>query len=570
MEHAPSSRPAAGEPPVHGDGRWPRLTRRGAVRTGAALGAAAWLAGTGSGQAASAGSARLRVARRDLAPGRVVGPLRAPVRFDLVGGNVAALHGAGVEVRARTRGGRWSRWVALGDHGDHAPDGRRAAMGDPAWFGASDELQVRARRRPSRDLVLALEGVPAAERRRGALAAARARRAAPRAGTRATAPAIIPRSAWAGSLQPRNAPAMGQVQVAFVHHTVNANAYDPEDSAGIVRAIAQYHMRSNGWSDIGYNFLVDRYGQIFEGRQGGIDRPVVGAQAVGWNSVSTGIAIIGTFENEAPPEAALNAVAALIRWKLSLHGVPTSGSVALVSSGGAGNRWARGAEVAMNRISGHRDGCSTDCPGTTLYGQLATIRAKVGDNAVAPRTTLTIAAPTRVVAYGRTLTLSGRLSVGGAGIAGSEVVVEKRSPSGSWVALGRATTDGAGRWRLPVTWKRSGAVRARAGDVASEAITPPIEPSLSLTSPPKRVDKGARVRVTGRVRGIDHVDVLLRRRSAKGRYGAVWRERLALDGSRMAVRVPVRKTGLHQLTLRVRSGKRTYVSSARYLRAVAR
>ena len=107
---------------------------------------------------------------------------------------------------------------------------------------------------------------------------------------------MIPRSAWGGdSVPPRSGPAYGQVQIAFVHHTVNANDYGPEDSAAIVLGIARYHRDHNGWNDVGYNFLVDQYGQIFEGRAGGMDLPIVGAQAQGFNSVSTGIALIGTF-----------------------------------------------------------------------------------------------------------------------------------------------------------------------------------------------------------------------------------------------------------------------------------
>ena len=133
--------------------------------------------------------------------------------------------------------------------------------------------------------------------RRCSAAAARRPRTARRPARRR---AIITRSAWGGdSVPPREAPLYGDVQLAFVHHTVTANDYAPEDSAGIVLGIARYHRNSNGWNDIGYNFLVDKYGQIFEGRAGGIDQPIVGAQAQGWNSHSTGISCIGTFTSVA-------------------------------------------------------------------------------------------------------------------------------------------------------------------------------------------------------------------------------------------------------------------------------
>ena len=115
------------------------------------------------------------------------------------------------------------------------------------------------------------------------------------------------------------------MQLGFVHHTVNANDYAPQDSAAIVLSICRYHRNENGWRDIGYNFLVDRYGQIFEGREGGIDQPVIGAQAQGYNGVSTGVANLGTFSQAPQTAAGVQATAELLAWKLSLHGVPVAG-----------------------------------------------------------------------------------------------------------------------------------------------------------------------------------------------------------------------------------------------------
>src|SRR5206468_2684693 len=168
----------------------------------------------------------------------------------------------------------------------------------------------------------------------------------------------------------------GEVRLAFVHHTVNNNDYQPQDSAGIVLAMARYHRDHNGWNDLGYNFVVDKYGQVFEGRAGGIDQPIVGAQAQGYNSVSTGVANIGTYTAVAQTPEALDAQAKLIAWKLAIHGAPTDGEIVVTSRGGELNRYPNGAAVTLNRISGHRDGDSTECPGDALYAQLPDLRAR--------------------------------------------------------------------------------------------------------------------------------------------------------------------------------------------------
>ena len=90
---------------------------------------------------------------------------------------------------------------------------------------------------------------------------------------------------------------------------------------GILRSIYAYHTQSRGWSDVGYNFLVDRFGRIWEGRYGGVDRPVVGAHTLGYNDDSFAMSAIGNFELVQPSQAMIEAYAALFAWKLSLHGV---------------------------------------------------------------------------------------------------------------------------------------------------------------------------------------------------------------------------------------------------------
>ena len=175
------------------------------------------------------------------------------------------------------------------------------------------------------------------------------------AGAAESKPAIVSRAGWgAGDCPPRRPPQYGQIKVAFVHHTVNANNYTRAEAPSIVLAICRFHRNSNGWDDIGYNFLVDRFGTLYEGRAGGMTRPVIGAQVAGYNSESFGVSNIGTFSSVPQTHEAIDAMARLIRWKLALHGVPSQGTVTIHSSSGAAR--------TVQRISGHRDANNTECP----------------------------------------------------------------------------------------------------------------------------------------------------------------------------------------------------------------
>ena len=147
-----------------------------------------------------------------------------------------------------------------------------------------------------------------------------------------------------------------------MHHTVNANNYSRSDVPAILRGIYAYHTQSRGWSDVGYNFLVDRFGRIWEGRFGGVDRPVVGAHTLGYNDYAFAMSAIGNFETVRPSEAMIRAYSALFAWKLSLHDVDAASTSQRVG------------RSYFKAINGHRDAGSTACPGQYLYDRLADIR----------------------------------------------------------------------------------------------------------------------------------------------------------------------------------------------------
>jgi hypothetical protein len=536
------------------------FTRRRALALGAAGGVSGLLLRSGAAAAAGAASS-VRTAGLALPPGAVpaggrTGTIIATAQpFDLVGLRGVNLRGAGAELRVRRRGHPWSAWVPLGAGADHAPDAPKAApASDPVWAGGADELQLRARR-ALRGGRLQLVTAPAADDRARARAAARA---TPR-GT--GAPAIIPRAAWgADQVPPRADPSYGAVQLAFVHHTVSANAYRPEDSARIVLSIAKYHRDSNGWNDIGYNFLVDQYGQVFEGRAGGIDQAVIGAQAGGWNSQSTGIATIGDFDKTTLPEAAVAVIARLIAWKLSLHGAATSGAVTLASGGGRENRYPYGQQVSLQRVSGHRDGCHTDCPGALLYGQLDDLRrrvASIGPIATASARVALLPVATRV-RFGEEAILRGQvLGADGAPATDVPVSIQKRTSTGGWARVASARTAADGTYEARLVWKREAALRAQAqlspgtaGRVRSPVATVGLDTVVSILAPGERsrVQAGRSVAVRGSIGPSGPVRIMIERQVPSGRWVAAGQVRARVGKTTFAASVPLKKPALYRLT----------------------
>jgi hypothetical protein len=556
------------------------ITRRRALLLGASAGLASLVAPLRTAPALAARTPRprgfgLTVTPADFAGGRTSRVLRAPRRFDLLG-----VRGAGgVEVRVRARGGRWSPWIPLAAGGDHAPDtgsGERAS--DPVWTGGSHEMQLRLAGPASRSLRVHMVAVPASARRRAAARTGRLRARAAQAPAPGTPPPIIPRAAWGGdSVPPRSAPSYGAVQVAFVHHTVTANAYAPQDSAAIVLGIAKYHRDTNGWNDIGYNFLVDQYGQVFEGRAGGVDQPVVGAQAQGYNSQSTGVAHLGTYSAVGTTEAALAATAQLLGWKMSLHGVPTEGTVVLPSGGGSTNRFPAGTPVTFNRISGHRDGDATSCPGDALYAQLPALRARATALAgpiAAPtpaQVTLSVAAP--AIPYGEPAPFAGTVTLpGGVASAGERVDLQKRGTTGAWVTLASVAAGPDGTWAASVPWKRSGQVRARAASgVVSGVTTVAVVSSVTVRLPSRRrVRPGSVVRLGGLVRPGQPMRVLVEYQGGDKQWRRVRVIRARVGGTSWGTAIPLRRPGLYRLTARTAAAPAERVQAGAVLIRVVR
>ncbi|MGH3309832.1 MAG: peptidoglycan recognition protein family protein [Streptomyces sp.] len=196
-------------------------------------------------------------------------------------------------------------------------------------------------------------------------------------GPAAPRPDIVSRGAWHADedLVRERAASMDDVRAVFIHHTNHPNDYDCAAVPDMLRALEADHVQ-RGWDDLGYNFVVDRCGTIYEGRAGDLKGSVEGAHTKGFNEHSLGIAALGTFdEGERIPGAMLESIASLAAWKLR-SGADPAGRTRMVSSSDE-SRYDEGDDAEFDVISGHKDAYATDCPGRALYDKLPDLRDEV-------------------------------------------------------------------------------------------------------------------------------------------------------------------------------------------------
>ena len=318
--------------------------------------------------------------------------IRVKGGFSLAGVHWRGTRKARLQLRSRTLHGAYGPWQAI-EMADLPNAGERHRnapwMSDPAWFGRAAWLQIRVRGRV-RDLK-AIVVKPGPDP---------TLRSAPRAAP--GQPTILPRSAWGADEKLRKGrPVIAPRALAVVvHHTATPNGYDAAQVPSVIRSLYLYQVRGNGLSDLGYNYLVDAQGRIYEGRYGGVDRNVVGAHTAGFNTGTVGIALIGNFTTASPTTKALRALEALTAWRLDLAHVDPLSKVVRVSAGNP--RYAAGTAITLNAISAHRDVYPTSCPGASLYAQLPSLRTAVSQTGLpklyAPAVVGTLGGPVRFTA----------------------------------------------------------------------------------------------------------------------------------------------------------------------------
>jgi flagellar hook assembly protein FlgD len=318
----------------------------------------------------------------------------AGLRFTMIGvtcGIPAHADRVLVDLRTSLDGRSWSRWyTAALDLQAEAGSRTLQAFTEALWTGPGRYVQVAARAAREaapaalRDVqVVAIDSSEQADAGAVALGVIR-RTVAVVAGLGAVRPAlamtdkpqIVTREEWGADESLRTGtPDYADPIVAFVHHTDSGNDYSRAEAASVVRGAYYYHTKALHWSDVGYNFLVDKYGIVYEGRYGGVTKGVIGAQVLGFNTRSVGVSVVGTYSNVTPTSASIKALESLLAWKFDVHHVDPQGSGTLTC--GYGEKFSTGESVKFPAIAGHRDANYTDCPGGRLYALLPQIRKTV-------------------------------------------------------------------------------------------------------------------------------------------------------------------------------------------------
>ncbi|MEU1984610.1 N-acetylmuramoyl-L-alanine amidase [Nocardia sp. NPDC019395] len=308
--------------------------------------------------------------------------------FSMVALTAPDLANTTVMVRAKQPDGAWGQWYEASpiDGADGVAGGAPAGT-DPIYVGNTTAVQVLVTRKPQQNPGGPLEPTPAAAGQqappdltavlidpgRGAVDENLQDIAAALPGG---GPRVITRNQWGADesircQEPTYDDGLGGITV---HHTAGRNDYSKGESAGIVRAIYAYHSRTLGWCDIGYNALVDKYGQIFEGRYGGLNETVQGAHAGGFNENTSGVAIMGDYQAEQPTDESIEATGKFAGWRAKIAGLDPRGQTKMYSEGTEFTPYAKGAEVNLPVIFAHRDVGNTSCPGDAAYAQMDRIR----------------------------------------------------------------------------------------------------------------------------------------------------------------------------------------------------
>ncbi|MGH3581148.1 MAG: N-acetylmuramoyl-L-alanine amidase [Mycobacterium sp.] len=324
------------------------------------------------------------------AAGETIREVHQDTPFSMVAITADDLDGTTARVRAKQPDGAWGPWYETETLEGVGPEGKTTHGTEPVFVGRTTTVQISvthapppAHPKPDLGYIPANVEQPLPMNVNAVLISPPKAPVDGQFNPPAAAPTIpgqppniISRAQWGADEGMKcGAPIYDRgVRAGVVHHTAGSNDYLPEDSAAIVRSIYEYHARTLGWCDIAYNAMVDKYGQVFEGRAGGMDRPVQGAHTGGFNTDTWGVAMLGDFDVVPPTPVQLRTVGRLLGWRLGLDHVDPLGTVALTSAGGGFTKFPQGAVETLPTIFTHRDVGNTDCPGNAAYALMPVLR----------------------------------------------------------------------------------------------------------------------------------------------------------------------------------------------------
>ncbi len=351
-----------------------------------------------------------------------------------------------------------------------------------------------------------------------------------------------------------------------------------------MRSMYAYHTQSLGWCDLGYNFVVDKFGTLFESRYGGVDRPVIGAHTGGFNTYTFGVSMMGNQDLVAPTAAMLATVEQVFAWKLGRYGLDANATTQYTSAGGSSTRYAAGTVVTKSVISGHRDYSSKSCPGNYAYPLLPQIR-----NAVAARiasttpppppaatkaaTTLTAQTSPTTITYGAATTISGKLTTAaGAPVAGKPVqIYVRKQGTSTYALLSTRTTAADGTFsgtHKPLTNVeyaarfREDATYTASGRNARTNVAPAVSAAFSATS----VRLGGAVALRGRVTPAHAGQEVVRQQLVSGKWLTLATATLTSSGTySFSVKPTSRGTKTYRVVKPADSDHVTAVSASRAL-----
>lgn len=312
------------------------------------------------------------------------------------------------EVRIHENGA-WTNWIALPWSDEHGADGdsaeaRNSLSGtDPLFTAPSNGIALRVTNKSGTvptDISMSLVNSSITKQDRSLISTRNAATTVPSSvtspqGAVVARPNLITRAQWGADESWRNQdPGMGTKIIAgFLHHTASSNGYSASQGPAQMRSLYSYYTHSLHYKDLAYSFLIDLYGNVYEGRSGcprvvttacdGPSRPAIGAHTAGMNVNTFAISAIGNFQEASPGSAALakmdEAIAGLMAWKIAPYGLDPKAiaNIPMSSDPHHLSRYKEGDVAHVLTISGHRDVGQTVCPGKFLYPELPAIRDRI-------------------------------------------------------------------------------------------------------------------------------------------------------------------------------------------------